>query len=126
MRYMMMIKSTQDSEAGNPPSPQLMAGMGKLTQEMMQSGVLLAADGLQPSSRGTRIRYSGGKRTVTDGPFAEAKELVGGFAILKVASKQEALDMAQRVLDVHIQAGVAEFELEMRPLFDPADFGQRQ
>ena len=126
MRYMMMIKSTQDSEAGNPPSPQLMAGMGKLTQEMMQSGVLLAADGLQPSSRGTRIRYSGGKRTVTDGPFAEAKELVGGFAILKVASKQEALDMAQRVLDVHIQAGVSEFELEMRPLFDPADFGQRQ
>jgi hypothetical protein len=118
---MMMIKSTKASEAGSPPSPLLMEGMGRLTQEMAQAGVLVLAEGLQPSSRGTRLSYRGERRTVTDGPFAEAKELVGGFAILKVGSKQEALAMAERVLDVHIQAGEKEFELEMRPLFDPED-----
>lgn len=121
MRYLMMIKSTKASEAGSPPGPQLMEGMGRLTHEMAESGVLLLAEGLQPSARGTRVSYKGGKRTVTDGPFAEAKELVGGFAILKVGSKQDALAMAQRVLEVHIQAGEQEFELEMRPLFDPED-----
>ena len=123
MRYLMMIKATKDYEAGMPPNPQLMAGMGKLTEEMTKAGALLASEGLQPSSKGTRIRYSGGKRIVTDGPFAETRELVGGYAILQAKSKEEAIQLADRVLDVHVKAGIAEFEMEIRPLFDPADFG---
>jgi hypothetical protein len=85
MRFMMMIKSTKDSEAGIPPSPPLMAGMGKLTEAMMKAGVVLSSNGLQPSSKGVRIRYAGGKRTVTDGPFIEVKELIGGYAIVRAA-----------------------------------------
>lgn len=122
MRYMMMIKATPDYEAGFPPSRELMAGMAGLTAEMMQSGVLLASDGLQPSAQGTRIKLSGGKRTVTDGPFAETKELIGGYAILKAASKSEAIALAHRVVEVHVQAGVPDVEIEIRPLFEPADF----
>ncbi|MCI0625833.1 MAG: YciI family protein [Acidobacteria bacterium] len=123
MRYMMMIKATKDYEAGIPLSPELMAGMGKLTEEMMKAGVLLASDGLQPSSKGTRIKYSSGKRTVIDGPFAETKELIGGYAILQAKSKEEAIELANRVVEVHVKAGIPEFEMEIRPLFDPADFG---
>jgi len=122
MRFMMMIKCTKDFEAGIPPSPELMAGMGKLTAEMMQAGVVLASEGLQPSSRGARIKYSGGKRIVIDGPFAETKELIGGYAIVQAKSKQEAIELANRVVDVHVKAGIAEVEMEIRPLFDPADF----
>ena len=118
MRYMMMIKATKDSEAGIPPSPDLMAGMGKLTEEMTKAGVLLASDGLQPSSKGTRIKVSGGKRTVIDGPFAETRELIGGYAILQAKSKEEAIKLADRVVDVHIRAGIPDFEMEIRPLFD--------
>jgi hypothetical protein len=121
MRFMMMIKATKDSEAGIPPSPALMAGMGKLTAEMMKAGVVLASDGLQPSSKGTRIRYAGGKRTVIDGPFTEVKELIGGYAILQAKSKQEAIELANRCVDVHIDAGITEFEMEIRPLFDRPD-----
>jgi hypothetical protein len=123
MRYMMMFKATKDYEAGIPPSRQLMAEMGKLTQEMIKAGVLLASDGLQPSSKGTRIKVSGGKRTVIDGPFAETRELIGGYAILQAKSKEEAIQLADRAVDVHIKAGIAEFEMEIRPLSDPADFG---
>ena len=123
MRYMMMIKATRDYEAGLPPNPQLMAGMGKLTEEMTKAGVLLASEGLQPSAKGTRIQYSGGKRVVTDGPFAETRELIGGYAILQAKSKEEAMQLANRVVDVHINAGIAEFEMEIRPLFDLEDFG---
>ena len=123
MRYMMMIKATKNSEAGMPPSQELMAGMAKLTEEMMKAGVLLASDGLEPSSKGTRIRYSGGKRTVIDGPFAETKELIGGYAILQAKSKEEAIELADRAIDVHIKAGIPEVELEIRPLFDPPDLG---
>src|SRR5438552_12993672 len=117
MRYMTMIKATMDYEAGMPP-----AGMGKLTEEMTKAGVLLASEGLQPSSKGTRIKVSGGKRIVIDGPFAETRELIGGYAILEAESKDEAIKLADRVADVHIKAGIAEFEMEMRPLFDPVDF----
>jgi uncharacterized protein YndB with AHSA1/START domain len=85
MQFMMMIRATQDFEAGVPPNQELMAGMGKLTAEMAQAGVLLASGGLQPSSKGARIKYSGGKRTVFDGPFAETKELIGGYAIVQRA-----------------------------------------
>jgi hypothetical protein len=122
MRYM-MIKATKSSEAGVPPSQELMAGMAKLTEEMMKAGVLLASDGLQPSSKGTRIRYTGGKRTVIDGPFAETKELLGGYAILRAKSKEEVIELADRAIEVHIKAGIPEVELEIRPLFDPPDFG---
>jgi len=121
MRYMMMIKCTQDFEAGLPPNPQLMAGMAKLSEEMVQAGVLLASEGLQPTSQGMRIRYAGGTRIVTDGPFAESKELIGGFAILRAKSKEEALALANRAVDVHIDAGITELEMEIRPLFDPPD-----
>jgi hypothetical protein len=123
MRYMMMVKATKDYEAGIPPSQDLLAGMGKLTEEMRRAGVLLASDGLQPSAKGTRIQYSGGKRAAIDGPFAETRELIGGYAILQANSKEEAIGLADRVLDVHIRAGIPEFEMEIRPLFDPADFG---
>lgn len=125
MRYLMMIKATRDYEAGLPPSPKLMAGMAALTEEMIKAGVLLASDGLKPSSHGTRIAYSNGQRIVTDGPFAETKELIGGFAIVAVNSKAEALSLADRLLEVHRAADVSEFELEMRPLFEPEDFAPR-
>jgi hypothetical protein len=119
---MMMIKANKDFEAGKPPNPQLIAGMGKLSEEMTKAGVLLASEGLQPSSKGTRIRYAGAQRVVTDGPFAETRELIGGYAILQAKSKEEAIQLADRVLDVHVRAGISEFEMEIRPLFDPADF----
>jgi hypothetical protein len=116
---MMMIKATIDSEAGIPPEAALITGMAKLSQEMTEAGVLLASGGLQPSATGMRLKYSGGKRAVTDGPFVETKELIGGYAILQAKSKQEALELANRCLDVHINAGIKDFEMEIRPLFDP-------
>jgi len=119
---MMMIKATKDYETGLPPSPELMAGMAKLTDEGVKAGALLASGGLLPSSAGARIRYSGGKRAVIDGPFVETKELVGGYAILEASSKAEAMELANRVVDVHVNAGVAEFEIEIRPLFHDASF----
>lgn len=123
MRFMMMIKANRDYEAGLPPSPALLAGMGKLSAEMARSGVLLEMGGLQPSSTGTRIRYASGKRSATDGPFAETKELIGGYAILQAKSKEEAIALANRCVDVHIDAGVAEFEIEIRPLYESHDCG---
>lgn len=119
MRYMMMIKATRNSEAGVPPRQELMAGMGALTEEMAKAGILLASDGLQPSSQGTRISYSGGKRTQTDGPFTETKELIAGYAVLRAKSKQEALELANRCVDVHLKAGIEDFDMEIRPLFEP-------
>jgi len=126
MRFMMMIKATKDYEAGLPPSPELMAGMAKLTEDNVKSGALLASGGLQPSSQGLRIRYSGGKRTVIDGPFAETKELIGGYAIISANSKAEAIELANRVLEVHVNARVAEFEIEIRPLFYDEHFSPAQ
>lgn len=121
MRYMMMIKGNADYESGRPPSPALMEGMGKLTEEMTKAGIVLASEGLQPTRSGTRIRVSKGRQSVTDGPFAEAKEVIGGFAIVRAASKAEALALAQRVVDIHVAAGVPEFEMEIRPLYEMAD-----
>jgi hypothetical protein len=120
MRYLMMVKVPPDSdyEAGKPPSPALMAGMGKLTEEMMRAGVVLSSEGLHPSRSGVRLRHAGGRTAVTDGPFTEAKELVGGFAIVRAASKAEAIALAQRVVDVHVAAGVPEVAMEIRPLYD--------
>lgn len=120
----MMVKADQDYEAGRPPSAALMAAIGALSGEARKAGKLLASEGLKPSSAGTRIRLANGKRTVIDGPFAETKELIGGFAIFEVASKQEALDLARRFVDAHVDAGVTDLEMEMRPLYGPEDFGQ--
>ena len=118
MRYLMMIKGNADYEAGKPPPPALMAGMGKLAQEMAQAGVLLSTDGLLPSRNAMKLRHAGGRTSVIDGPFAEAKEVVGGYAIVRAATRDEAVALAQRVVDVHVAAGVPEFEMEIRPIFD--------
>ena len=100
MRFMMIYKpaDTRDMEAGVPPTQDEMTNMGKFIEEMAKAGVLLAADGLQPSSKGVRVRLSGGKLTVTDGPFTETKELIAGFAIVQVKSKAEAIKLAERFL----------------------------
>src|SRR5258707_4823533 len=98
MRYMMIIKATKDYEAGLPPSPELMAGMAKLTEESVKAGTLVASGGLLPSSQGMRIRYAGGKRAVIDGPFAETKELIGGYAIVETNSKIEAIEIGKPAL----------------------------
>lgn len=112
-----MIRATKDSEAGKPPSPELMAAMAKLTEEYAKSGHMIASGGLAPSSQGMRVRLANGKRTVTDGPFLETKELIGGFAILQAGSRKEAIAMANRVLDAHAEARIPETEIEIRPLF---------
>lgn len=121
MRFMMLIKANQDFEAGIPPSRKLVEAMGRLSEELSKTGVLLSSEGMKPSSSGTRIRYSAGRRNVVDGPFTETKELVGGFAIVQVASKQEAIALADRVVTIHVECGVSEFEMEVRPLFDPGE-----
>lgn len=122
MHYIMMIKATREYEEGKPPSPELMAGMARLTEEYVKSGAMVATGGLAPSSQGLRVRLSNGKRTATDGPFAETKELIGGYAILRADSREEAIAMANRVLDVHAAAQVAETEIEIRPLFHAMTF----
>jgi hypothetical protein len=119
MRYMMMIKANADYEAGRPPNQALMTAMGALTEEMMRSGIVESTGGLLPSAAGTRLAYTKGRRTVVDGPFAETKELIGGFAIVNASSREHAVALASRVLDIHVEAGVADFEMEIRPMFDP-------
>ena len=123
MRFMMMVKSDAASEAGLPPSPELASAVGRLTAEMMQAGVVLEAGGLGPSRQGARLELRGGKVRVVDGPFAEAKELVGGYAILRAGSRDEAIALGKRFLDVHAQVAGPSFELalEIRPLSGPED-----
>lgn len=124
MRFMTLVKADKAYEAGAPPSNELMAAIGKLSEEMMKAGVLLETGGLLPSSKGARVRVAGGKLTVTDGPFAEAKELVGGYAILQAKSKEEAIELAKRFMGVHgeVLGPSYEGECEVRQLFDPPDF----
>ena len=119
MRFMMIVKATKDSETGAPPNPELMAAVAKLAEEATKRGVMVDAGGLLPSSQGTRIRVSGGKTSVTDGPFAETKELVGGYAIFDLKSKAEAVQMGTRFMQIHgdILGPSYEGELEIRPLF---------
>jgi len=121
MRFMIIVKATQDSEAGLMPSGQLLTDMGKFNEELAKAGVLLAGDGLQPSSRGVRVRFSGRKRTVVDGPFAETKELVAGFWIWKVKSKEEAIDWVKRCPNPM----PGDSEIEIRQLFEAEDFGEQ-
>ena len=118
MRVMVMVKANKDSEAGILPSPKLLAEMGKFNQELIQAGVLLAADGLHASSKGKRVKFSGEKRTVTDGPFTETKELVAGYWIWQVRSVDEAVEWLKRApFD-------GETEVEIRPVFEAADFAR--
>jgi hypothetical protein len=124
MRFMTLVKADENYEAGVPPSEELIAAIGKLGEEMTKAGVMLESGGPLPSSQGARVRAAGGKLSVTDGPFAEAKELVGGFAILQAKSKAEAIALAKRFMQVHVDVlGPSyEGECEVRQLFDPADF----
>jgi len=104
MRFMLIANGTKESEAGIPPKPELMAAIGKLSEEMMKAGVLVGMGGLLPTSMGARVRLAGGKVTVTDGPFAEAKEIIGGYAIVQVSSKKEAIELARRFWQAHADA----------------------
>jgi hypothetical protein len=119
MRFMVIVKASKDSEAGVMPSEQLLAEMGKFNEELAKAGVLLAGEGLQPSSKGARVRFSGTKRTVIDGPFPETKELIAGFWLWKVKSKQEAIDWLKRCPNPHND----DSEVEIRQVFEAEDFG---
>lgn len=120
MRFMILIKASRDSEAGVLPSQQLLAEMGKFNEELVRAGVMQAGEGLHPSAKGARVRFSGSKRTVIDGPFAETKELVAGFWIWKCASLQEAIDWVKRCPNPM----PGEAEVEIRQVFDAEDFGE--
>jgi len=120
MRFMVMVKANKDSEAGVLPDAKLLADMGKFNEELMKAGVLLAGEGLQPSSKGARVRFSGAKRTVTDGPFAETKELVAGFWLWQVKSKEEAIEWVKRCPNPFPGS---ESEIEIRQVFEAEDFG---
>ena len=117
MRFMVMVKATKDSEAGVLPDEKLLAEMGKFNEELVKAGVMLAGEGLQPSSKGARVRFSGAKRTVIDGPFAETKELIAGFWLWQVKSKAEAIEWLKRA---PFGGGT---EVEIRQVFEAEDFG---
>ena len=120
MRFMVIVKATKDSEAGVMPDEKLLAEMGKFNEELVKAGVLLAGEGLHPSSKGARVRFSGSKRTVIDGPFAETKELIAGFWLLQVKSKEEVIEWVKRSPNPF--PGM-ESEIEIRQVFEAADFG---
>ncbi|WP_257458016.1 YciI family protein [Archangium lipolyticum] len=120
MRVMVVVKATKDSEAGVMPDEKLLTEMGKYNEELVKAGVLLAGDGLHPSRRGKRVRFSGGKKSVIDGPFAETKELIAGYWIWQVKSMDEAVEWARRCPD---PMPGEESELEIRPVFEAEDFG---
>ena len=119
MRVMVMVKATSDSEAGRMPGTELLAAMGNFNEELVKAGVMLAGEGLHPSVRGKRVRFSGRERTVIDGPFAETKELVAGFWLWQVGSMEEAVEWVRRCPNP--MAG--ESEIEIRPVFEAEDFG---
>jgi hypothetical protein len=115
MRFMILVKANEDSEAGVLPSKEELAEMGEFNEELLKAGVMLAGEGLQPSSKGARISYSGEKRTVTDGPFTEAKELIAGYWLIQVRSKDEAVQWASRI-------PFRDGEVEIRQVFEASDF----
>jgi hypothetical protein len=116
MRFMILVKASKESEAGLMPSEQILTEMGKFNEELAKAGVLLAGEGLHPSPKGTRIRFSGEKRIVTDGPFAETKDLIAGFWIWRLNSKDEAIEWLKR-------APFNDTEVEIRQVFEAEDFG---
>src|SRR3989449_5434588 len=119
MRFMVLVKADKNSEAGVLPDEKILTEMGKFNEELVKAGVLLAAEGLQPSSKGARVRFSGAKRTVIDGPFAETKELVAGFWLWQVKSKEEAIEWVKRCPN----PSPGESEIEIRQVFEAEDFG---
>ena len=119
MRVMVMVKATEDSEAGVMPSEELLAAMGKYNEELVDAGVMLAGEGLHPSSKGVRVRFSGPNRSVVDGPFAETKELVAGFWLWQVESMEEAIAWVERCPNPM----PGDSEIEIRPIFEADDFG---
>ncbi len=116
MRFMILVKADKKSEAGVLPDEKILTEMGKFNEELVRAGVMLAAEGLQPSSKGARVKFAGGKRIVTDGPFTEAKELIAGFWLWQVRSKEEAIEWLKR-------APFDETEVEIRQVFEASDFG---
>jgi hypothetical protein len=120
MRFMVMVRATKDSEAGGMPDEKLLADMGKFNEELVKAGVMLAGEGLQPSSKGARVRFSGTKRTVIDGPFAETKELIAGFWMWQVKSREEAIAWVRRCPNPF----AGESEIEIRQVFEAEDFGK--
>jgi hypothetical protein len=121
MRFMVMVRANKDSEAGMMPDAKLLADMGKFNEELVKAGVLLAAEGLHPSSKGARVRFSGERRTVIDGPYAEAKELIAGFWLFQVKSKEEAIEWVKRSPNPFPGR---ESEIEIRQVFEAEDFGE--
>ena len=117
MRIMVLVKGDRDTEAGVMPSEQILADMGKFNEELVKAGVMLAGEGLHPSSKGARVKFEGKKRTVTDGPFAESKELVAGFWLWQVRSKEEAIEWLKR-------APFEDTEVEIRQVYENDDFGE--
>ena len=120
MRVMVMVKASRDSEAGVLPDEKLLAAMGAYNEELVKAGVMLAGEGLHPSSKGVRMRFSGSTRTLRDGPFTEAKELVAGFWLWQVRSMDEAVEWLRRCPNPHYE----DCELEIRPVFEADDFGE--
>jgi hypothetical protein len=121
MRVMVIVKATKNSEAGVMPSEKLLADMGTFNEELVKAGVMLAGDGLHPSSKGKRVRFAGGKKTVIDGPFAETKDLIAGYWIWQVKSMEEAVEWVRRCPD---PMSGEESEIEIRPVFEADDFGK--
>ncbi|MDW6021729.1 YciI family protein [Mesorhizobium sp. BAC0120] len=120
MRFMVIVKATKESEAGKMPSTELLTAMGKYNEELVKAGIMLAGDGLHPSSKGARVRFTGAKRTVIDGPFAETKELIAGFWIWQVRSLDEAIEWVKRCPNPM----ESESEIEIRQIFEAEDFGE--
>jgi hypothetical protein len=120
MRVLVIVKATTDSEAGVMPSEQLLADMGRFNEELVKAGILLAGEGLHPSAKGARVRFSGASRTVIDGPFAETKELIAGFWLWQVRSMDEAIEWGRRCPNPHPE----DCEIEIRPVFEAEDFGE--
>ncbi len=119
MRFMLLVKANKDTEAGVPPTEELLTEMGKFNEELVKAGVMLAGEGLHPSSKGARVKFSGEKRTVIDGPFAESKELIAGFWLIQVKSLDEAIEWVKRVPNPTGEEG----EIEIRQVFEAEDFG---
>lgn len=120
MRFMIIVKASKDSEAGVMPSEQLLTDMGKFNEELVNAGIMLAGDGLHPTSKGTRVIFSGNKRTVIDGPFAETKELIAGYTLIQVRSHDEAIEWSRRYPNPNL--GGSACEIEVRQLFEAEDF----
>jgi hypothetical protein len=125
MRFISMVKADQNYETGARPDPRLMQAIGKLTEDMMKAGTVVEVGGLLPTSLGARVRAADGRLTVIDGPFAETKEIIGGYAILEVRSKDEAVELGRRFLQAHVDVLGASYrgELELRQLLDPSQCG---